>query len=58
MQTLIMLCLKDKDSIWEVGVTEQKPKSKTAGTCPFSFKNIYTRGNLPRTNRKNIHYGK
>lgn len=24
MQTLIMLCLKDKDSIWEEGVTEQK----------------------------------
>lgn len=24
MQTLIMLCLKDKDSIWEVRVTEQK----------------------------------
>lgn len=32
MQTLIMLCLKDKESIWEEGVTEQKPKSRAAGT--------------------------
>lgn len=37
MQTLIMLCLKDNDSIWEVRVTEQKAQEQYCWHMPLSF---------------------